>query len=70
MTGTGPSMAISGHRTRSTFDRYNIINEADLKNASEKVPGLHRDFEDRLSKAADGYKKVTIDSSTVSFKRE
>jgi len=47
------AMAISGHRTRSVFERYNIVSERDLKEASKR--------QDSYILTQNGYNLVTID---------
>ncbi len=52
------AIKISGHKTQSIFERYNIINEDDLKVASKKFVQYHNETEARL-KNSDSYKTVT-----------
>ncbi len=43
------AMRVSGHKTRTVFDHYNIVDEKDLKEACEKLSALF----DRNERIAD-----------------
>jgi hypothetical protein len=37
------AMKITGHKTRSIFDRYDIVSENDVRKALDRFSAFHRD---------------------------
>lgn len=47
------AMQISGHKTRSIFDRYHIVSEADLKEAALRIENFSKFQSETFSKTTD-----------------
>ncbi len=54
------AMKISGHKTRSVFERYNIVSENDLMVAAERISKLHRDTKERMENEITGTNPGTV----------
>ena len=54
------AMKISGHKTRSIFDRYNITSEEDIKNACQSISDMHQENSAVLSMPDLGHNSGTL----------
>lgn len=60
------AMKISGHKTRSVFDRYNIIDERDLRDAARRLENyLAAKRQENQQKPADGYNLGTVSTEKL-----
>lgn len=60
-------MSITGHKTRSMFDRYNIVNEADLADAAAKIKA-YREGKTKVDSNlnSDNFRDSVIENGSIS----
>jgi len=58
------AMKISGHKTRSVFDRYNIVNEENLKDASERLAMRYEEHKELFEQTVNGHNMGIISISS------
>jgi integrase len=46
------AMKLTGHKTRSIFERYNIVSDGDLRTAAKQLAGLTSEHRDDSSEAS------------------
>ena len=61
------AMNISGHKTRSVFDRYNIVSEDDRRNAAKKIDEAYRERKETFEREN---KSITFLSQSSSQKNQ
>jgi Tfp pilus assembly PilM family ATPase len=60
------AMAISGHKTRSVFDRYNIVSQDDLREAAQK---RHKFYEAQTEQLHNGYSEPQMTKKDLTIVR-
>lgn len=57
------AMMISGHKTRSVFDRYNIVSDADLKLATQQQEAYLNSVAGTISGTVADFNEKRVDRS-------
>ncbi len=57
------AMSISGHKTRNVFERYNIVDSTDLKNAATRIGEHHKKSEEKMRHGHNGGHNGSIEQT-------